>query len=77
VAMAATRRSTLGSQFFIVSGPDGCGIPPVYTLFGKVTNGLRTIEGIQNAPTGRLLDVRTYRPTTDIVVESVTISIDD
>lgn len=77
VAMVATRRSTLGSQFFIVSGPDGCGIPPVYTLFGKVTHGLRTIEGIQNAPTSRLLDVRTYRPTTDIVVESVTISIDD
>lgn len=77
VAMVNTGRSTLGSQFFIVSGPKGCGIPPVYTQFGRVTRGIRTVERIQTVPTGRVIDARTYRPITDIVVESVTISVDD
>jgi peptidylprolyl isomerase len=75
VAMAHTGRNTLGSRFFIVSGPDGCGVPSVYTKFGRVTRGLRTLEKIQSVPTPRFLDVRTLRPVTDIVIESVTISI--
>jgi cyclophilin family peptidyl-prolyl cis-trans isomerase len=75
VAMAHTGRNTLGSQFFIVSGPDGCVVPSVYTMFGRVTKGLRTLEKIQSVPTPRFLDARTYRPVTDVVIESITISI--
>ena len=75
VAMASTGRNTLGSQFFIVTGPDGCGIPAVYAMFGRVTRGLRTIEKIQNVPTNRVLDARTFRPIKDVVIESVTISV--
>lgn len=75
VAMAHTGRNTLGSRFFIVSGPAGCGVPVVYTKFGKVTKGLRTVEKIQAVPTRNILDARSYRPVEDVVLESVTITI--
>ena len=31
-----------GSQFFIVTGPSGAGLPPQYSLFGTVVDGLDT-----------------------------------
>jgi len=36
---ATTDPSTNGSQFFIVTGPEGEDLSPDYTLFGKVTSG--------------------------------------
>ncbi len=43
VAMANAGPNTNGSQFFIVSGPSGVGLPPQYSLFGKVVKGLEIV----------------------------------
>lgn len=48
VAMAKGQGpTTSGSQFFIVTGPNGVGLPPEYTLFGKVTEGLDVVKKIE------------------------------
>src|SRR3954467_8124494 len=52
VAMANAGPNTNGSQFFIISGPSGAGLPPNYSLFGKVVKGLDVVESIQNVRTG-------------------------
>ena len=48
VAMANAGPNTNGSQFFIVSGPSGVGLPPHYSLFGKVVKGLDVLEQMQH-----------------------------
>jgi cyclophilin family peptidyl-prolyl cis-trans isomerase len=50
VAMANAGPNTNGSQFFIVHGAD-VGLPPSYTIFGRVTGGLDTVDKIATAPT--------------------------
>ena len=45
VAMANSGPGTNGSQFFIVSGPHGVGLPPQYSLFGQVVKGLPVFDG--------------------------------
>src|SRR3954469_22250673 len=40
VAMANAGPDTNGSQFFLVSGPSGVGLPPQYSLFGQIVKGL-------------------------------------
>lgn len=42
LAMANSGPDTNGSQFFIISGPNGAALPPAYSLFGQVTDGLET-----------------------------------
>ncbi|SVB60543.1 uncharacterized protein METZ01_LOCUS213397, partial [marine metagenome] len=39
LVMANAGPNTNGSQFFIITGPNGVGLPPQYSLFGKVVNG--------------------------------------
>lgn len=46
VAMANSGPDTNGSQFFIISGPNGAQLPPLYSLFGEVSSGLDTVEAI-------------------------------
>ena len=64
VAMANAGPNTNGSQFFIVSGPSGCGLPPLYSLLGQVVKGLDIVEMMQNVPTGP-----GDRPKTDVVIK--------
>ena len=64
--------NTNGSQFFLISGPSGVGLPPAYALFGQVVKGLDVVEAMQNVPTGR-----GDRPLTDVVINSVTITVAD
>ena len=45
LAMANAGPNTNGSQFFIVSGPDGAALPPSYSLFGKVVERPRRRQG--------------------------------
>jgi cyclophilin family peptidyl-prolyl cis-trans isomerase len=71
-AMANAGPNTNGSQFFIISGPDGARLPPAYALFGKVVKGLDVVEAIQTTKTDR-----TDRPLEDVVIESVTIDVAD
>ncbi|MEX2625495.1 MAG: peptidylprolyl isomerase [Ilumatobacteraceae bacterium] len=43
VAMANSGPDTNGSQFFVISGPQGEALPPNFSLFGQVTDGLDVI----------------------------------
>lgn len=43
IAMANSGPNTNGSQFFVITGSDGAGLPPKYSLFGKVTEGLDVV----------------------------------
>jgi cyclophilin family peptidyl-prolyl cis-trans isomerase len=72
VAMANAGPNTNGSQFFIVSGPSGQGLPPQYSLFGKVVKGLDVVDAMEKVQTGG-----GDRPTTDVVINSVTITESD
>ncbi|MSX22171.1 MAG: peptidylprolyl isomerase [Actinobacteria bacterium] len=72
LAMANAGPDTNGSQFFLISGPSGAGLPPAYALFGQVVKGLEVVEAMQNVPTGS-----GDRPKTDVVINSVTITIAD
>jgi cyclophilin family peptidyl-prolyl cis-trans isomerase len=47
LAMANSGPNTNGSQFFIVSGDAGASLPPQYSLFGQVTQGLEVVEAIE------------------------------
>ncbi len=68
LAMANAGPNTNGSQFFVISGPDGVRLPPLYALFGKVVKGLDVVATINDVgtPSGK--------PREDVVIESVTIS---
>ena len=46
VAMANAGPNTNGSQFFIVTGSEGTGLPASYTLFGQVTSGMSVVNQI-------------------------------
>ena len=50
VAMANSGPHTNGSQFFIMHSDYG--LPPNYTIFGRVTDGLDVVDAIATAPTG-------------------------
>ncbi len=69
VAMANAGPNTNGSQFFLVSGANGVGLPPSYSLFGQITEGLDVLETMQNVPVDR-----SDRPHDDVVINSVTIT---
>jgi cyclophilin family peptidyl-prolyl cis-trans isomerase len=67
-AMANAGPHTNGSQFFIISGPDGMRLPPLYALFGKVVKGIDVVTAIDaiGTPSGK--------PRERVVIESVTIT---
>ncbi len=68
LAMANAGPNTNGSQFFIVSGPDGTALPPSYSLFGKVVKGLDVVKAIESVGS------RSGKPSEDVVIESVTVT---
>ncbi len=68
LAMANAGPNTNGSQFFIISGPDGVRLPPHYSLFGKVVAGLDVVATIND------LGSQSGRPTELVTINSVTIS---
>jgi cyclophilin family peptidyl-prolyl cis-trans isomerase len=68
LAMANAGPNTNGSQFFIVSGPDGVGLPPQYSLFGKVVKGLDVVKAIESAGS------HSGAPSEPVIIESVTIT---
>ena len=72
LAMANAGPNTNGSQFFIISGPNGAGLPPQYSLFGKVVGGLDVVDAMQRVETDR-----SDRPLTDVTINSVTIAESD
>ncbi len=46
LAMANAGPNTNGSQFFIITGPNGVALPPNYSLFGKLTSGEDVMKAI-------------------------------
>ncbi len=68
LAMANAGPNTNGSQFFVISGPDGVRLPPLYSLFGKVVKGLEVVAAIDAVGT------RSGQPTERVVIDSVTIT---
>jgi cyclophilin family peptidyl-prolyl cis-trans isomerase len=72
VAMANAGPNTNGSQFFImhVDYP----LPPNYTIFGRVTEGLDVVDAIANVPTQSSGRGERSTPTEDVRIESVEIS---
>ncbi len=67
LAMANAGPNTNGSQFFIISGPSGVGLPPLYSHFGKLSGGLDVLGAIEatGTPGGT--------PQSQTTIESVTI----
>lgn len=51
LAMANAGPNTNGSQFFIVHGAD-VGLPPNYTIFGMLTDGVDVLDTLANSPVG-------------------------
>ncbi len=68
LAMANAGPDTNGSQFFVISGPDGMRLPPQYSLFGKVVKGLEIVADIDKigTPSGS--------PKEKVTINSVTIT---
>lgn len=70
LAMANTgQSSSTGSQFFVVTGENGVNLPPQYSLFGKVTEGMDVVRAIESLPT----NAEDY-PTQEIYITKVTIA---
>ena len=70
LAMANAGPNTNGSQFFVISGPQGAGLPPQYSLFGKVISGLDVVATIDG------LGSRSGTPKEKVTITSVTVSED-
>jgi cyclophilin family peptidyl-prolyl cis-trans isomerase len=67
VAMANAGPDTNGSQFFIVlDDAGGAGLGPLYSVFGRVTDGMDAVDAIAEAADGE-------NPTNPIVMDRVTV----
>src|SRR6476619_913788 len=67
LAMANAGPNTNGSQFFVMHSDYG--LPPNYTIFGKLTSGEDVLDRIATAPTGSQ-----DRPTQPVSIQSVAIT---
>jgi cyclophilin family peptidyl-prolyl cis-trans isomerase len=78
LAMANAGANTGGSQFFIITGPEGTNLDgnPNYTIFGKVVEGLDVAQKIQALPIldPNAADLSGQRPKQAVYIEKVTIS---
>ncbi|CAN5542458.1 peptidylprolyl isomerase [soil metagenome] len=63
LAMANAGPGTNGSQFFICL--DNVGLPPSYTVFGEVTDGMDVVDQIAAVP------LRGEKPIDDVTVDSI------
>ena len=73
VAMANAGPDTNGSQFFIITGNNGASLPPQYSLFGEVTEGLDTAVKAMGALFNPDPGANGVPPAGDIILKSVTI----
>jgi cyclophilin family peptidyl-prolyl cis-trans isomerase len=72
LAMANAGPNTNGSQFFIVHG-NTVQLPPNYTIFGKLTDGLDTLDKIANTPVGASTSGERSKPQSEVTINSVSI----
>ena len=81
LAMANGGPNTGGSQFFIITGPEGTNLDgnPNYTIFGKIVEGLGVAQKIQALPivdpqAAANGDLSGQRPKQAVYVDMVTIA---
>ncbi len=72
LVMANAGPDTNGSQFFIVTGNRGETLPPNYSLFGQVTEGLDTAIAAIAATADETS--QSEAPTSPVIIESITIT---
>ncbi len=72
LAMANAGPDTNGSQFFIVHGAD-VGLPPNYTIFGKLRSGEEVLDTLATSPVGRSRGGEPSAPTERLVINNITI----
>ena len=68
--MANSGANTNGSQFFIVTGDTGTSLPPQYSLFGQVTQGLEVVKAIDEVGIPGTQD---GKPSEAVKINSITI----
>jgi len=80
LAMANAGANTGGSQFFIITGPEGTNLDgnPNYTIFGKIVDGLGVAQEIQGLPivdpaAAANGDLSGQRPKQAVYIDKVTI----
>ena len=80
-AMANAGPNTGGSQFFIITGPNGHKLDanPNYTIFGTITGGLKVAQAIQKLPikdpsAAAQGDLTGQEPKQAVYIDSVTIT---
>ena len=69
LAMANSGANTNGSQFFIVTGPDGTQLPNKYSRFGMVTGGLEVAQKLESFAD------ENQKPTRPLYILSITIAV--
>jgi cyclophilin family peptidyl-prolyl cis-trans isomerase len=74
IAMANSGPNTNGSQFFVITGDDGAALPPNYTLFGQVTDGLDDTVPALDALGNPDPAANGVPPLEEVLIESVTIT---
>lgn len=74
LAMANAGPNTNGSQFFIVLEDLRGRLPKNYTIFGKVTGGMDTVESIANVPTQPGAMGENSTPSEPVVLNKVEIT---
>jgi len=72
LAMANAGPNTNGSQFFIVTG-NSVSLPPNYTIFGKLTEGLDTLDKIANTPVTSGPGGERSKPSAEVDINSIAI----
>lgn len=73
VAMANSGPNTNGSQFFIITGDAGVQLPPSYSLFGTVSEGMDVVHNIESAGSPATATDSSGKPTEVVKITSVTI----
>jgi len=73
LAMANAGPNTNGSQFFIVHG-DNVGLPPNYTIFGMLTDGMDVLDTLANSPVVSTGRGENSTPTEKLIIQSIEIA---
>jgi cyclophilin family peptidyl-prolyl cis-trans isomerase len=78
VAMASRGARSTGSQFWVVTGPDGGFLTNQFNVLGTISSGQETIDLIMAVPTATAPGtVEESRPLESVYIESITIDVSD
>ena len=75
LAMANAGANTNGSQFFIIQGSQGTGLPQSYNLFGHVTKGQNVVDAIATAPAHAGSSGANSTPNAAVHIRTITVQV--